>query len=358
MQGVIYKLTNRLNDKVYIGQTINLKRRLAHHLYASKSIEHANGKYPISLAIAKFGFEAFDCTILWKSKISEDKEAIKKELDEKERYFIKEYDSVNKGYNQTYGGGGLLGYTLPPESLEKVRQGNLGKKLPEWLKEENIKRFAEFRKDPKFLAMLSKRMTGVNNPMYGKHLKGKDSHMYGKHLSKETKKKISEAKLGKKGTPMSEKHRQKLRDIMTGVPKSKEHKEKLSKANLGKKHTERRKVILQYDINGDFVKEWECAFDAEKIYNDNHINDCCRGIRKLAAGYQWRFKTNNYPIKIEAYINPACRKIEQIDEQGNILRTFSSIKEIIENINISRSCIQDVLKGKQKSTKGFYFRYG
>jgi hypothetical protein len=38
-------------------------------------------------------------------------------------------------------------------------------------------------------------------------------------------------------------------------------------------------------------------------------------------------------------------------------KPFNSIKETSENVQISLSCIKDVLKGKQKSTKGFIWKY-
>lgn len=358
MQGVIYRLTNKVNGMMYIGQTMDLKKRITRHLYASKSIEHANGKYPISLAIAEFGIDSFVCDILWKSDESDDASLIRKCLNEKERYFIKKYDSVNKGYNQTWGGEGMLGYHLPQESIEKIRKGNLGKKLPKWVREANIKRFSEMRNEPGYREKLSKRVSGRNNPMYGVHLKGEDSYMFGRHLSDETKRKIALSKIGKKGTPMSEEHKEKLRKLFTGVPKSEEHKEKLRNASLGQKHPERRKPVLQYDKNGNFIKEWDCAFDAEKIYNDRHINDCCRGTRRIAANYQWRFKEDkNFPRKIAGYSRSGNKKIAMTDKDGNTLKMYGSIKDAVVELGINRSSLQEVLSGRQKSTKGMYFTY-
>lgn len=116
---------------------------------------------------------------------------------------------------------------------------------------------------------------------------------------------------------MSEEHKEKLRKLFTGVPKSEEHKEKLRNASLGQKHPERRKPVLQYDKNGNFIKEWDCAFDAEKIYNDRHINDCCRGTRRIASNYQWRFKEDeNFPRKIAEYSHCGNKKIAMTDKMA------------------------------------------
>lgn len=357
MQGVIYKLTNKVNGMMYIGQTMDLKKRITRHLYASKSTEHTNGKYPISLAIAEFGINSFECEVLWKSEESSDKKAIREELNKKEVFYIKEYDSVRKGYNQTYGGGGLLGYRLSPESIEKVRQGNLGKKLPQWLKEENIRRFEKFRNDPEFKKRCSERMSGKNNPMFGVHLCGEKSYMFGRHLSEETKKKISEAKRGKRGKPMSEEHKEKLKKALIGVRKTDEHRIKLREASLGQKHPERQKPILQYDMDGNFVKEWSCAFEASSVFKDCHIGDCCRGTRNFSSGFQWRFKTENYPTKIPKCKRHSCKSIRLLDKYGNTIRVFDSIQEAVEILKINRDSIQRVLKGLQKKAKGHFFGY-
>ena len=51
------------------------------------------------------------------------------------------------------------------------------------------------------------------------------------------------------------------------------------------------------------------------------------------------------------------RKIIQYDLEMNELKKFDTIKEASKELNISLSCIKDVLKQKQKSSKGFIFKY-
>jgi len=51
------------------------------------------------------------------------------------------------------------------------------------------------------------------------------------------------------------------------------------------------------------------------------------------------------------------RKIIQYDLEMNKIQNFNTIKEASEKVNISLSCIKDVLKGKQKASKGFIFKY-
>ena len=49
------------------------------------------------------------------------------------------------------------------------------------------------------------------------------------------------------------------------------------------------KPILQYDLDGNFVREWECAYDVGKVAVKN-INHCLKGRTKSAYGYIWKYK--------------------------------------------------------------------
>lgn len=54
----------------------------------------------------------------------------------------------------------------------------------------------------------------------------------------------------------------------------------------------RAKAILQYDKSGNLVKEWPSMIEVQRQtgFVQPHISDCCRGKRKSAYGYIWRFK--------------------------------------------------------------------
>lgn len=52
------------------------------------------------------------------------------------------------------------------------------------------------------------------------------------------------------------------------------------------------KPVLQYDLEGNFIKEWEggSIIQKELGYNATHIYSCCTGKRKTSKGYIWKFK--------------------------------------------------------------------
>ena len=131
---IIYKVTNLVNNKIYIGQTINtLEYRKDQHFREAKS-KRKNTVY-FHNALNKHGFENFLFEEIDTANSQE-------ELDEKERYWIKFYDSTNKekGYNLDSGGHkgcvkseetkNKIGLTTKqkwenPETAEKMRNGLL-----------------------------------------------------------------------------------------------------------------------------------------------------------------------------------------------------------------------------------------
>ena len=94
----IYKITNLINQKSYIGQSVNISARWRRH---KNEINNLNNSYPIYLAFRKYGIENFSFEII--------EECQRNELDERERFWIQYYDSYFNGYNQTLGGNGGAG---------------------------------------------------------------------------------------------------------------------------------------------------------------------------------------------------------------------------------------------------------
>lgn len=81
----IYKITNLLNHKCYIGQSIHVERRFSEHCFPSKTSM-------ISKAIQKYGKENFSFEII--------EECLEEELNDKENYWIDFYNSITpNGYN-------------------------------------------------------------------------------------------------------------------------------------------------------------------------------------------------------------------------------------------------------------------
>ena len=94
----IYKITNDVNGKVYIGKTLrSVEKRWKEHLQAYK--RERTEKRPLYRAINKYGIEHF--------RIETIEECSDEIVEEREAFWIKEYNSFGKdGYNATTGGDG------------------------------------------------------------------------------------------------------------------------------------------------------------------------------------------------------------------------------------------------------------
>lgn len=90
----IYRVTNKVNQKSYIGQSTNIKKRLNSHKNAiNRKPDDYRGQGPLYDDIRKYGIENFEFVVL--------SECLIECLDELEEYFIALYDSCNTGYNRT-----------------------------------------------------------------------------------------------------------------------------------------------------------------------------------------------------------------------------------------------------------------
>lgn len=92
----IYKIENIINNHCYIGQSINIQKRLNRHKTTAFNSNSKDYEYPLYRAFRKYGLENFSFEVL--------EECLPEELNEKEKYYIQEYNSFFDGYNQTLGG--------------------------------------------------------------------------------------------------------------------------------------------------------------------------------------------------------------------------------------------------------------
>lgn len=107
----IYKITNKVNGKSYIGQSVNIHKRWTSEKNNAFNPNAHEYNYPISRAFRKYGVENFSFEIIEQCSIGDD-------LDAKERHWIDIYDTYFHGYNQTFGGDGGQGrYAKPKESI-------------------------------------------------------------------------------------------------------------------------------------------------------------------------------------------------------------------------------------------------
>lgn len=193
---IIYKAVNKINGKMYIGQTINkLQRRLRNHLNCEKTA--------FSNALKKYGLSSFNLLIIENCNSRE-------ELNEREMYWIKYYDCISpKGYNLTSGGNGPV---ISEETKKKIGLANTGRKHSEETKKEfsrtrkgirlsreHKEKIREARKyqiitESKKLQMSESAKRQWQNPSFREMMV---TNAKSRTVSDETKQKYRESKLGK-----------------------------------------------------------------------------------------------------------------------------------------------------------------
>lgn len=96
----IYKIENKVNGKIYVGQSTNIQKRWDNHKVASNCEKDHTYNYPLYRAFRKYGVDNFSFDVLEECMVSE--------LDDKEIFWIEYYNSFRNGYNQTLGGCGIF----------------------------------------------------------------------------------------------------------------------------------------------------------------------------------------------------------------------------------------------------------
>ncbi len=141
---LIYRITNVVNGKVYIGQTSQgLRQRQREHICRFNLGER---DHKIYMAMRKYGLKNFEFEALCNTFTQEF-------LDDLEIYFIAKYDSFNNGYNMTIGGD-----SVSKETRKKISEAMKGRKITWYDKIIASRKLNPDRKDPKdFVA------TGADN---------------------------------------------------------------------------------------------------------------------------------------------------------------------------------------------------
>lgn len=106
----IYKITNSINGKIYIGKTYKtIEQRFKEHFKDSKRYKNR----PLYRAINKYGIESFKIEVIEKTNTPE----------EREKYWIQHFNSYHNGYNATLGGDGkpYIDYDLVVKTYLKLK---------------------------------------------------------------------------------------------------------------------------------------------------------------------------------------------------------------------------------------------
>lgn len=206
----IYKITNDINGKIYIGKTnFPIEKRFKEHFRDAK--KRCYEKRPLYSAMNKYGIEHFHIELIEETNNPE----------EREKFWIEKCRSFKYGYNATLGGDGkkYLDYDLIIETYKQLKNiSEVAKKL---------------HVDPGYISK----------------------------ILKENKEPIIDQKI-------------------------------INQQKAGK-------IINQYDLNDNYIQTFPSAKAAATALGkitptskgaSSHITNVCKGKRKTAYGYKWKFK--------------------------------------------------------------------
>jgi group I intron endonuclease len=224
----IYKITSP-SGRIYVGQSIDLKQREYQYKSAAKNNNKKHLGPKLYNSFTKYGFSSHKFEIIELCCIEE--------LNERETYW-KQYYIDQIGWKRVLfcelydlGGG-------PKSEITKKK-----------ISESNRNKIVSFETRAK-----------------------RSLSLLGGKRSKETRNKMSKAA---KGKPKSKTHVKNMMKNRKGII------EAVIKANS--------KSINQYDLEGNFIKEWISSAEAKRYYGGD-INACCNGRQKSSNGFIWRFK--------------------------------------------------------------------
>lgn len=264
----IYKITNSINNLIYIGSTVNLYRRKNEHLKELRRNKHHNAHMQNSFN--KYGETIFEFTI---QDIVFDLEI----LTEREQFWINYYKSNDKtiGYNIREKAESNIHLVASAETRQRISNANKGQIVSE---ETKIKLS---------IANKGKRYSRSEET----RIKLSESNK-GKQFSLDTKNKMSATrKEYLKENPITDKEKKARSLRMMG-----KNNPKYGKTPSDETILKYSKPVLQYDKDNNFITEY-ISLSATKQYgfDPSSVAKCCKNKLKYHKGYCWIYKDNQKP---------------------------------------------------------------
>lgn len=316
----IYKITNLINNKIYIGLSTDIRRRWEQHRNRSRDLKYQTHLY---CAIRKYGLQNFKFEVI--------EECDKDCLQEREKYWIAYYDSYNNGYNETLGGE----CGSPPEYdrtlIEKYwNDGYNIKSIAELLgcspatvvvalKELNLYSIKEIKK---------RQYVSLSTPVFQYDLNGAFVKQFDS---------LHQAADSVQGQTQSIKKccNRQYKYAYDSIWRFYKQPQLDLKKELA--------TILCYDLKGDYVDSYSSMTEAEQITGVPRasIGAACRHKAHRGGRFQWRYADDETPLEIVPILY-----ICQYDLNDNLLNTYDSISQASKATKISRRSISNAIKNK------------
>ena len=284
----IYKITNKINQKVYVGQSIHMEARWQQHKREALG-DRSNTK--LYQAMREYGIDNFVFEII--------EQCLEKELNEKEQYWISFYDSFQNGYNSNKGG---LGEIFDRSEIFKLWDD--GKSIKEILEITRIKSKETIRsylagyknysvEESNRRGGIQARKTAIQNNnvvntnyysiIYQYSLKGEYIKQWNSTKEIQRELNIDGESVGYC-----------LRGIRRTAGNFQWSLEKATMPDLSNNKQGRATKIDQLTLNDEFIKTYNTIAEAAKdnAVDPSLLSKVCKGKRKSAGGFHWRYSDN------------------------------------------------------------------
>ena len=283
--GYIYKITNKVNNKIYIGQTVQpVEDRWRQHI-SDAFKENDNDKYAIHYALKKYGVDNFSFEII--------EEIPSLQLNERETYWIKElksHYSFGQGYNMTWGGEGRQ--IANTEAIKEC-----------WDKGYTITQISQELNYSKPTVSLHLKLLGISaEEIYTRYIQYNSKYF--------------------------------------------------------------SKTVYQYDLNGNFIKEWASLtqIQNELGYYKSEICNCINGKARSGYGYLWISDKAELQEALKRYNSnfyKRNRRVGQYTKAGQLVQYWESAELAGKTIGVDPSAIRRCCNHvpRYKTSKGFIWEY-
>ena len=336
----IYKITNRINNKVYIGQSTNIQKRWINHQSTSRNPNEAGYNYPLYQAMRKYGIDNFTFEIL--------EECTQQQLNEREKYWIQYYNAYGDGgYNQKEGGYSAVWHKISPEMLEDITERlirgesqvsicnlyNLDKTTVNQINSGKM----WYREKLQYPLQYSKfgNQTGLKN--YSNKTFCIDC---GIEISKgSTRCVVCDLKRRHENSPILERFST-MQDVVLLVKKV------LLTSYVA--------VSREYGVSDNSVRKWLKYFElpVDKL-------ELKQWLREHLTEDEWLSIQDKLPKEKQTQQPCIKYKVYQLDKDGNILNTFNSPIEAARYLGDEsyRTHIAEVCRGVRKTAYKYYWEY-
>lgn len=141
-----------------------------------------------------------------------------------------------------------------------------------------------------------------------------------------------------------------------GIPCSEDQKDKIRKNYTPNKGS--HKKVIQYDLNYNFIKMYDCIADAIRDNNltqTSSISKCCKGKIKHHKGFIWKYNDGSEFEKKAVTFNK--KSVTQYDKNNNEIYVYTSIRAASLKTGITDTNIIYCCKGRRKTAGGFIWKY-